>query len=53
MAQKVILRDNGTCQHMHLILKWLKIRIIHLSLRNNDHVFSFAEVFEAHEIPNS
>ena len=26
MAQKVIDEDNVTCQHMHLILRWLKIR---------------------------
>ena len=32
MAQKVIDGDNVTCQHLHLILKWLKIRTIHFSL---------------------
>ena len=29
MAQKVIEGDNDTCQHMHLILRWLKIRTIY------------------------
>ena len=32
MAKKVIDRDNVTCQHMHSILIWLKIRTIHFSL---------------------
>ena len=32
MAQKVIQWDNGTCQHMHLKLRWLKIRTIYFSL---------------------
>ena len=26
MAQKVIEGYNDTCQHMHLILRWLEIR---------------------------
>ena len=28
MAQKVIERDNDTCQHMHVTLRWLKIRTV-------------------------
>jgi len=32
MAQKVIDGDIVTCQHMHLMLRWLKIRTIHFSL---------------------
>jgi len=32
MAQKVIDGDNATCQPMHVILRWLKIRTIHFSL---------------------
>ena len=31
MAEKVIKGDHVTCQHMHLILRWLKIRTTHLS----------------------
>ena len=31
MAQKVIEGDNDTCQHMYLILRWLKIRTIQFS----------------------
>ena len=38
MAQNLIEGDNDTCHHMHLILIWLKIRTIHFSPRNIDHV---------------
>ena len=39
MAQKVIEGDNVTCHHMHLILRWVKIRTIPFSFRNIDHMF--------------
>ena len=36
---KIIEEDNDTCQHLHRILRWLKIQTIHFSLQNIDHVF--------------
>ena len=46
MAQKVIEGDNETCQHMHLILRWLKIRTIQFSYFRLDILITcfFAEV---------
>ena len=46
MAQKVIEGDNGTCQHMHLILRWLKIRIIFASNSCPLRILSHLNIFE-------
>ena len=42
MAQKVMEWDNHTCQHMHLILRWLKIRTIHFSFYFSSNYWSHA-----------
>ena len=50
MAQKVIEGDNGTCQHMHLILRWLKIRIIFASNSCSLRILSHLNIFELKKV---